>query len=95
MPRLMPLVAGLTLAAAITYKFKTDLLNDQRNIKNRVEDVKTTLGKAVIEPGKATGYTTSSSYLSDSQKYISNRLVPSGKTNEYCILSKRVIYQCI
>lgn len=75
MPRFLPLVTGLAVASAITYKFKNDLLQDQDDIKTRLEDAKSTLDKAVIEPT----FGSSRSYLSDSQKYVSNRLVPSGK----------------
>lgn len=75
MPRFFPLATGLAVASAITYKFKNDLLQDQNDIKTRLEDAKSTLDKAVIEPT----FGSSRSYLSDSQKYVSNRLVPSGK----------------
>lgn len=75
MPRFVPLVTGLAVASAITYKFKNDLLQDQNDIKTRLNDAKSTLDKAVIEPA----FGSSRSYLSDSQKYVSNRLVPSGK----------------
>jgi hypothetical protein len=76
MPRLAPLFTGLALAGAITYKFRNDLLQDQNDIKHRLQDAKSTLEKAVTtEPT----YNRTPSYLSDSQKYVSNRLVPSGK----------------
>ncbi|CEP12366.1 hypothetical protein [Parasitella parasitica] len=75
MPRFVPLLTGLAVAAAITYKFKNDLLQDQNDIKTRLEDAKSTLEKAVIDPT----FGSSRSYLSNSQKYVSNRLVPSVK----------------
>ncbi|KAG1090286.1 hypothetical protein G6F42_019738 [Rhizopus arrhizus] len=75
MPRFVPLVTGLAVASAITYKFKNDLLQDQNDIKTRLNDAKSTLDKAVIEPT----FGSSRSYLSDSQIFVSNRLVPSVK----------------
>ncbi|KAI7902104.1 uncharacterized protein BX663DRAFT_561692 [Cokeromyces recurvatus] len=76
MPRLVPLLSGLTLAVAITYKFRNDILKDQGDIKSQVEDVKSKLHKAVTE---SETYNRTPSYLSNSQKYVSNRLVPSVK----------------
>ncbi|KAI8637310.1 hypothetical protein BD408DRAFT_424741 [Parasitella parasitica] len=75
MPRFVPLLTGLAAATAITYKFKSDLSQDQNDIKTRLEDAKSTLEKAVIDPT----FGSSRSYISDSQKYMSNRLVPSVK----------------
>lgn len=74
MPRVLPLVTGLAVATAVTYKFKNDLLQDQNNIKNRLNEAKSTLEKAVTEEE----YKRGPSYLSDSQKYVNDRLVPSG-----------------
>lgn len=81
MPRFVPLFTGLALAGAITYKFRNDLLQDQIDIKHRLQDAKSTLEKAVTtEPTY-----NRTSYLSDSQKYVSNRLVPSGNLVFGCI----------
>lgn len=75
MPRFVPLLTGLVLASAVTYKFRDELLKDQGKIKSRVQDAKTTLENAVTEEQ----FNKTTSYLSDSQKYVSHRLVPSGK----------------
>lgn len=91
MPRFLPLVTGLAVATAITYKFKNDLLQDQNDIKTRLEDAKSTLDKAVIE----TTFGSSKNYLSDSQKYVSNRLVPSGKIHEFCCWEEYILIQSI
>lgn len=76
MPKVLPLVTGLAVATAVTYKFKNDLLQDQSNIKNRLNEAKTTLEKAVTEEEQ--NYKRGPSYLTDSQKYVNDRLVPSG-----------------
>lgn len=75
MPRIVPLLSGLALATAVTYKFRNDLENDQSNIKSRLNSAKSTLERAVTEEQFNRG----PSYLTDSQKYVSDRLVPSGK----------------
>jgi uncharacterized membrane-anchored protein YhcB (DUF1043 family) len=75
MPRFVPLLAGLAVAGAVTYKFKNELLQDQSNIKHRLNSAKSTLERAVTEEEK---YVREASYLTDSQKYVSDRLVPSG-----------------
>ncbi|KAI7886888.1 uncharacterized protein EV154DRAFT_427349 [Mucor mucedo] len=74
MPRLVPLLSGLALATAITYKVGNDLQKDQSEIKNRLNSAKNTLERAVAEEQ----YSRGPSYLTDSQKYVSDRLVPSG-----------------
>ncbi|KAI8891136.1 hypothetical protein K501DRAFT_327803 [Backusella circina FSU 941] len=74
MPRLVPLLAGLAAATAVTYKFSDRLKTDQNNITGRLENAKTTLENAVT-----TELNKTPTYLSDSQKYVSNRLVPSVK----------------
>lgn len=74
MPRIVPLLSGLALATAVTYKFGNDLQKDQNNIKSRLSSAKSTLEKAVTEEP----YSRGPSYLTDSQKYVSDRLVPSG-----------------
>lgn len=79
MPRFVPLLTGLVLASAVTYKFRDELLKDQNKIKSGVQDAKTTLENAVTEQQ----FQKTSSYLTDSQKYVSNRLVPSGKTRNF------------
>jgi predicted DNA-binding ArsR family transcriptional regulator len=76
MPRLVPLLAGLAAATAVTYKFSDRLKTDQNNITGRLENAKTTLENAVT-----TELNKTPTYLSDSQKYVSNRLVPSGTQN--------------
>lgn len=73
MPRLIPLLAGLAAATAVTYKFRDHLKNDQNNIAGRLENAKATLQNAVT-----TEINKTPTYISDSQKYVSNRLVPSG-----------------
>ncbi|KAI8062001.1 hypothetical protein BDF21DRAFT_428937 [Thamnidium elegans] len=75
MPRIVPLLSGLALATAVTYKFRNDLVKDQGDIKSRLNQAKSTLERAVTEES----YTRGPSYLIDSQKYVSDRLVPSGK----------------
>jgi hypothetical protein len=75
MPGVVPLLTGLAVAGAVTYKFRSGLLQDQNDIKNRVNQAKSTLERAVTEEQ----YSRGPSYMSDSQKYVSDRLVPSGK----------------
>ena len=81
MPKFFTLCVGIAAAGAITYKFRNDMVQDQINIKNRLNDAKSTLEEAVAEEQ----YKRVPSYLSDSQKYVSHRLVPSGKLSTVCL----------
>ncbi|KAI8368397.1 hypothetical protein EDC96DRAFT_138822 [Choanephora cucurbitarum] len=94
MPRFISLVTGLAVATAATYKLREHLVNDQDNIQSRLENAKSTLEQAVSEQT----YSKPSAYLSDSQRYVSDRLVPSGKNNGYMLYSKlklsALIYSC-
>ncbi|KAI8076415.1 uncharacterized protein B0P05DRAFT_545795 [Gilbertella persicaria] len=75
MPRFISVVTGLAVTTAVTYKLRDHLIQDQNTIKHRLENAKTNLERAVAEQ---TSYNKPSSYLTDSQKYVSDRLVPSG-----------------
>ncbi|KAI8335603.1 hypothetical protein BD560DRAFT_451094 [Blakeslea trispora] len=76
MPRFISLVTGLAVATAVTYKLREHLVEDQDNIKNRLESAKSSLEQAVEQ---TSSYSRPSAYLSDSQRYVSDRLVPSVK----------------
>ena len=94
MPRFISLVTGLAVATAATYKLREHLVNDQDNIQSRLESAKSTLEQAVSEQT----YSKPSAYLSDSQRYVSDRLVPSGNNKGYMFHSKLklsiLIYSC-
>lgn len=88
MPRTVSLLVGVLTAAAVTYKLRDNLSSDTSDIRRRLHDAKTTLDQ--VAAGTASSKpldspTARSSFISDSQKYVSGRLVPSG--NELNILS--------
>ncbi|KAI8994872.1 hypothetical protein BDB01DRAFT_831815 [Pilobolus umbonatus] len=75
MPRLIPLLAGLLVATGVTYEFRNHMISNQNNIKQGVESAKSTIDRATTtEP-----HIRPSSYISDSQRYVKDRLVPSVK----------------
>lgn len=71
MPRFIPLVAGIALATLVTVKVRDTVSKDQNDIQQRLDNVKSTLNRAVA-PSVA------KNYVSNSQKYVSDRLIPSG-----------------
>ncbi|CEG63191.1 hypothetical protein CU097_007281 [Rhizopus azygosporus] len=72
MPRFIPLVAGIALATLVTVKVRDTVSKDQNDIQQRLDNVKSTLNRAVA-PSVA------KNYVSNSQKYVSDRLIPSVK----------------
>jgi hypothetical protein len=70
MPRLFTLFTGLALATAVSYKYKDSFLKGQDDLQRGLDNVKSTLDKAPA---------VTRNYMSDSQKYVSDRLMPSGK----------------
>lgn len=69
MSRFIPLVTGLALASAITIKFRDTVIKDHKNIHQQLNSAKSTLDNAVD---------TTSKKVSTSERYLSDRLVPSG-----------------
>lgn len=70
MPRLFTLFTGLALATAVSYKYKDSFLKGQDDLQRGLDNVKSTLDKAPA---------VTRNYMSDSQKYVSDRLMPSVK----------------
>ncbi|KAG1056966.1 hypothetical protein G6F46_010067 [Rhizopus delemar] len=70
MPRLFTLFTGLALATAVSYKYKDSFLKGQDDLQRSLDNVKSTLDKAPA---------VTRNYMSDSQKYVSDRLMPSVK----------------
>lgn len=75
MPRLFTLFTGLALATAVSYKYKDSFLKGQDDLQRSLDNVKSTLDKAPA---------VTRNYMSDSQKYVSDRLMPSGKRKKHC-----------
>ena len=84
MPRTVSVLAGLLAVATITYKFRDDLMANTNDIRRRLDDAKTTLdhvaaGTASQSQLRSQSSTPSRSFIGESQHYVSNRLVPTGK----------------
>ncbi|KAI9267328.1 hypothetical protein BY458DRAFT_437332 [Sporodiniella umbellata] len=73
MPRFLPLITGLGLAAAVTFHFKGKVSETSFDMHQRLNSVKKTLDNAVtLERNKTYG----------SPKYSSSQFVPSGSRNK-------------
>lgn len=70
MPRFVTLFASLALATAVTYKYKESVLVEQKDIQKQLDNVKSTLDNAPAATRNC---------MSDSQKYLAERLMPSVK----------------
>ncbi|KAI8390817.1 uncharacterized protein BYT42DRAFT_171090 [Radiomyces spectabilis] len=84
MPRIRPVLFGVIVASAITYKCRDDLLRDTQSISHRLNEAKSRLDQAAsrsyLEAKRArSSYMDNVPILADSQRYVSKELVPSGK----------------
>ncbi|KAI8984690.1 hypothetical protein BDF20DRAFT_861229 [Mycotypha africana] len=72
------LTAGIGISAAIIYKMDQNITQQQSEMKHRLEEAKSTLEKAVVADERAQQEKTRE-YYRNTQKYMSDRLVPSGR----------------
>ncbi|KAI9253212.1 hypothetical protein BY458DRAFT_559059 [Sporodiniella umbellata] len=70
MPRAVTVIASLALATAITYKYKESYLIEPEHIEKQLNEVKAKIDNAPVA---------TRAYMSDSQKYVADRLMPSVK----------------
>jgi hypothetical protein len=86
MPRTVPLVAGLIVVSAATYKFRDDLLKDTHSIQQRLQSARASLDHITSSTSTQSFLDTPHesilppfTLIDDSKDYVSKRLVPSGK----------------
>ncbi|KAL0078859.1 hypothetical protein J3Q64DRAFT_1637767 [Phycomyces blakesleeanus] len=82
MAKTVSIVAGLVAAAAVTYKFRDDLIHNTSDIHNRLtkanENLQVTAQDNTKTFTKRTTILESVPVLADSQRYVSEKFVPSG-----------------
>ncbi|ORX50246.1 hypothetical protein DM01DRAFT_1100194 [Hesseltinella vesiculosa] len=86
MPRTVPLIAGLVVVSAVTYKFRDDLLKDTGDLQSRLQSARSKLDHITSSTSthQLANHPMESvlpdiSPVQDSKKYINDRLMPSGK----------------
>lgn len=86
MPRTVPLVAGLIVVSAVTYKFRDDILKDTHSIQQQLQSARASLDHITSSTSTQSLLETPHesilppfTLIDDSKDYVSKRLVPSGK----------------
>ncbi|CAO3598907.1 unnamed protein product [Absidia cylindrospora] len=84
MPRTVPLVAGLIVVSAVTYKFRDDLLKDTKDIQQRLQSARASLDSVTSSNSAQSLIDTPHqsilppfTIIDDSKDYVTKRLVPS------------------
>ncbi|KAI8099954.1 uncharacterized protein BX664DRAFT_322498 [Halteromyces radiatus] len=86
MPRTVPLLAGVVIISAVTYKFRDDLLKDTNELQQRLQAARKTLDNVTSSTSTKSLIDTPHqsilppfTLIDDSKNYVTNRLVPSVK----------------
>lgn len=88
MPRALTILAGLTLATAITYQSRIDLITNTANVQQKLDQAKEKNDMITNKPNEplvrlSLQRPTSSveQFMDDTKSYYKGRLVPSGKNH--------------
>ncbi|KAI9244191.1 hypothetical protein BDA99DRAFT_544108 [Phascolomyces articulosus] len=85
MTRTVSLLAGSLAVAAITYKFRDDLMVNTNDIRRRLGEAKSTLEHVAAGTASQSHPRSqpvpSRSFIGESQHYVSNRLIPEVKNS--------------